>query len=438
MIPKNEILDIATSSNLLPHVIEKDYVLGWLLAGINQHITIKDWVFKGGTCLKKCYFETYRFSEDLDFTLSDPSHINESFLTETFTEISEWIQEQTGIEIPADKLIFDIYENPRGIMSCQGRVYYRGPTSPSSPNQFPRIKLDLSVDEILVDTPVINPVNHIYSDKPDNSIQIQCYSYEEVFAEKIRALGERTRPRDLYDVINFYRRPESRALASAVKKILEKKCEFKAVEMPSYAQLMNHKDACENGWKQQLSHQLQALPPFESFWEELPESFDWLYATETISRKTLNTIPPQQGSISSKGPTDLWHYDAPTQQLSLLERIQFAAANHLCIEMQYRRGDGIQHTYLIEPYALNTTSQGHLLLHAIKHETQKIRAFRTDRIISAKITETTFKPSYRIDLIPHCLKYSKTSPSLPFPSSSLSSRLSHPKKQRISQTKPKR
>jgi hypothetical protein len=27
------------------------------------------WVFKGGTCLKKCYIETYRFSEDLDFTV---------------------------------------------------------------------------------------------------------------------------------------------------------------------------------------------------------------------------------------------------------------------------------------------------------------------------------------------------------------------------------
>ena len=32
----------------------------------------ESWLFKGGTCLKKC-FETYRFSEDLDFTLTDAS-----------------------------------------------------------------------------------------------------------------------------------------------------------------------------------------------------------------------------------------------------------------------------------------------------------------------------------------------------------------------------
>jgi predicted nucleotidyltransferase component of viral defense system len=31
----------------------------------------ESWVFKGGACLKKCYFETYRFSEDLDFSLRD-------------------------------------------------------------------------------------------------------------------------------------------------------------------------------------------------------------------------------------------------------------------------------------------------------------------------------------------------------------------------------
>ena len=50
MISKNEILTRATETNLSPHVVEKDYVLGWLLAGINQHAALRtSWVFKGGT-----------------------------------------------------------------------------------------------------------------------------------------------------------------------------------------------------------------------------------------------------------------------------------------------------------------------------------------------------------------------------------------------------
>ena len=53
MIHKREILGLAKSSNLRPQVIEKDYVLGWVLAGIQQHEIGGAWVFKGGTCQKK-------------------------------------------------------------------------------------------------------------------------------------------------------------------------------------------------------------------------------------------------------------------------------------------------------------------------------------------------------------------------------------------------
>src|SRR3989441_4329075 len=50
-------------------VLERDYLLSWILAGITQvEILQNSLVFKGGTALKKCYFGDYRFSEDLDFT----------------------------------------------------------------------------------------------------------------------------------------------------------------------------------------------------------------------------------------------------------------------------------------------------------------------------------------------------------------------------------
>lgn len=53
MINKREILETASSLGLLPSVVEKDYILGWLLAGIYAHPTLTEaWVFKGGTCLK--------------------------------------------------------------------------------------------------------------------------------------------------------------------------------------------------------------------------------------------------------------------------------------------------------------------------------------------------------------------------------------------------
>ena len=122
MIDKREILDAATGLGLTPHVVEKDYVLGWLLWGVANHEAIADtWTFKGGTCLKKCFFETYRFSEDLDFTLADDAHLDEDFLRKVFADIADAVYDRTGIEVPASAQRFDIYRNPRGQLSCQAQ-----------------------------------------------------------------------------------------------------------------------------------------------------------------------------------------------------------------------------------------------------------------------------------------------------------------------------
>ena len=53
-------------------IIEKDYILSWVLAGIAANKKLQnELIFKGGTALKKCYFGNYRFSEDLDFTAKE-------------------------------------------------------------------------------------------------------------------------------------------------------------------------------------------------------------------------------------------------------------------------------------------------------------------------------------------------------------------------------
>ena len=70
MIRRAEIVDRVQRWGLREDVVEKDYVLGWVLWGIGSEPLLREtWVFKGGTCLKKCYIETYRFSEDRDFTV---------------------------------------------------------------------------------------------------------------------------------------------------------------------------------------------------------------------------------------------------------------------------------------------------------------------------------------------------------------------------------
>ena len=155
MIDKREVIAVATAQSLRPDVVEKDYALDWVLAGIAQHPELRErWVFKGGTCLKKCFFKTYRFSEDLDFTILDDTHLNDEFLGNLFCEISEWIYDTCGLDLPSALHKFDQFTNPRGHPACQAKVAYRGPISPQSERQLPRIKLDLSADELLVLPPI--------------------------------------------------------------------------------------------------------------------------------------------------------------------------------------------------------------------------------------------------------------------------------------------
>jgi hypothetical protein len=157
VIDRRELLAHAGNLGLRPDVVEKDYILGWLLAGIFNHPALATtWVFKGGTCLKKCYFETYRFSEDLDFTLPDESHLNVDFLVRAFQEIADWVYEQSGIELPRDKVYFEVFRNRRDRPAGQGRISYRGPIAPSS-GDLPRVKLDLTADELVALAPVTSP-----------------------------------------------------------------------------------------------------------------------------------------------------------------------------------------------------------------------------------------------------------------------------------------
>jgi predicted nucleotidyltransferase component of viral defense system len=391
MIGKPEIIRIAGQVNLNPHVVEKDYALGWLLAGIYANPKVADsWVFKGGTCLKKCFFETYRFSEDLDFTLQDASHLDETFLKEVFAEIGEWVYEQSGIEVPADRQDFDIYDNPRGHKNCQGKISYRGPVSPTT-GGWPRIKLDLTADERLVLAPVHTPIFHPYSDAPDGDITVLAYAYEEAFGEKVRALAERTRPRDLYDVINLYRNTEARPSPSVLLDVLSQKCEHKGIALPKAVDLEPHRSDLEAGWDTMLRHQLPALPPVESFWGALPEFFAWLEEGFAPEIPASYTAAPGETILRER---TLRLPVAPALQ-SHLEVIRFAASNRLCVDLDYQGS-----TRRIEPYSLRRTRDENIVLHAWSVDKSDHRSYRVDRIQGARATNQVFTPRYAVELTP--------------------------------------
>ncbi len=391
MIDRREILESASAFSLQPGVVEKDYVLGWLLAGIYAHPELVDsWVFKGGTCLKKCFFETYRFSEDLDFTLRDEAHLEDGFLRRVLGEVTTWVADESGLVMPADQLSFDIYANLRGRLSCQGRIGYRGPVSPrSNAGGWPKIKLDLTADERLVLPATRREVFHPYTDRPEAGLWINSYSYEEAFGEKIRALGERTRPRDLYDVVNLFRHGDTRPSAPILLNVLEQKCEYKEIGVPTLEALEPHRAHLEATWDSMLGHQLPVLPPVADFWAALPEFFTWLMGEAEAPERVR--IDPGAGEVTIR--SRVLPMAIPYRSRAPLEIIRYAAANHLCVDLTY---DGSVRR--IEPYSLRQTAEGNFVLHSVRSDTGEHRSYRVDRMQGASVAIQSFTPRYLVEL----------------------------------------
>lgn len=125
MIPRSALQARVQEWGLTEEVVEKDYVLGWLLAGIGAHpILGSTWIFKGGTCLKKCYLETYRFSEDLDFTVLEEGPLAPDDLLPVLAEMLDIVEQASGIELTGREPVVRLRPGGR---SAEGRIYcWRG------------------------------------------------------------------------------------------------------------------------------------------------------------------------------------------------------------------------------------------------------------------------------------------------------------------------
>jgi hypothetical protein len=140
-------------------------------------------------------------------------------------------------------------------------VYYRGPRRPGG--DLPRIKIDLTGDEVLVYAPVRRSIDHQYTDGLPDPHGPLCYSLPELFGEKLRALAERCLPRDVYDVVNVFRRADARGAAAVVFGVLQEKCRYKEIGVPTFATIdaSPRRAALDTDWEQMLGHQLPELPP---------------------------------------------------------------------------------------------------------------------------------------------------------------------------------
>lgn len=279
MILKHEIASFAEKWNVQPTTVDKDYVLGHFLNSfysIDSHRS--EYVFKGGTCLRKCYFPDYRFSEDLDFTfIGETESIDVSF----FGKVIAHCEKQSGILLYVKGFRPKFHNNVLKGYECTipfwGANHSKNQSPPSQERWHTKIKVDISTDESLI-SPIQNqPIFHPYSDNESFiGISIPVYSLNEILAEKIRSFFQRSyhAPRDYYDawflLNNFVFENKS-----MLKDLIEEKMKAKGL---SWSEDIFNDEAIfrtlETNWKNSLAHQLspEQLPKASIVWEFLRES----------------------------------------------------------------------------------------------------------------------------------------------------------------------
>lgn len=386
MISKQEILSRARDWGLRPEVVEKDYVLGWMLAAVSADPEASEsWILKGGTCVKKCFIETYRFSEDLDFSLLPEASYDLDAITSTLARLADRVGEMSGIGMPHDQIIVRPRTDKFGRATFEGRVGYRGPMQAPS---WPRILFDITQHEPVLEEPTHRAVIHPYTDALSEPTLVRTYAFEELLAEKTRALFERTRPRDLYDVVYIVSNVEGIDVAR-LRLLFQSKCTVKQLKAPSRRELValiGNSVELRSDWESMLAHQLQELPPIEGVLQRIEEALSWMEERATRVFEARPAAMARMDGVPFEGFTP-----APTG--GVMERLRFAGANRLLVEFSYH-GKARR----VEPYSLRVAGTGNLLLYAHELASGIVKSFKVAEIVNLRVTQSTFAPRYAIEL----------------------------------------
>lgn len=270
MILQKEIATIAEAKEVAKTTIDKDWALGHFIDAIYSIKKCRDnLIFKGGTCLKKCYYPDYRFSEDLDFTSINPKFKLDNKLLK---EIIALVTERTEMRLHIHQLKELRFKNKltgyAAHIKFWGADHSRNQAPPPPERWQTYIKIEIILYEQMIFSPAQRAIHHAYSDAlSEEANKIPCYTLQEVIAEKLRALIQRsyTAPRDFYDIWHLSQNGKELDWKEIIG-AFHRKMKFKGITFTGVDQLINDENdkPLQAAWKNSLAHQIpgKGLPDY--------------------------------------------------------------------------------------------------------------------------------------------------------------------------------
>jgi len=259
-------------------ILERDYVLSWLLAGVSRVDALGETlVFKGGTALKKCFFGDYRFSEDLDFTgigNVPTGDKMEGAIRQLCKVVTSLLDEYAPVDFICERYT-ERDPHPGGQEAFTIRV--RLPWQRTPPT---RVMVETAVDEEVLMPVQKQSIIHEYGEPLE--AQVQVYALEEIVAEKLRAILQhteelhergwsRSRARDYYDIWRVLGAFENQLNLSGFSSFLRAKCKIRNVSLRGPADFFDEAvlSYVEKTWTQWLGPLVPNLPGFATVIGEL-------------------------------------------------------------------------------------------------------------------------------------------------------------------------
>lgn len=389
MIDKPEIDLMADKLAVHTSHVQRDYAFGWLLAAmfLPANPLSRLLVLKGGNCFRKAYFESARYSGDLDF--GTDHEVDPAVLLACITDACALARLKSGIEFLIDETTVNKKRVDSSFSAFEVRVYFQ-----SFYGEQESLRLRVSVDVREFDQ-IFLPVQtrrliHDYSDSAVCVADIRCLKLEELLAQKLKALLMRQHSPDLFDFVHaiFFQK------TLAIRRTEVLSTFFK---MTIY------------GTDPGAAKSLLLGLPFEvirGFWDQYlscpkPSLFSFDSAAEWFKQVIADIFGLSEPRFSTVGARGIGggstHFSAEFRAL-MLE----AGRLRRVLRVGY---DG--HERLVEPYALTfkkAEGQAPREYFYVFDTTggstgkQSIKAFVADKLHHIEITENDFEPRYAIEL----------------------------------------
>jgi predicted nucleotidyltransferase component of viral defense system len=203
-------------------LIEKDVILHQILSDLsNDTFFSTNFVFKGGTCLIKCYYGYIRFSEDIDFTWNNQrvyrgksqKQIREylSSIIDKIGKTFESIANKRELEFKVDKSDRKFVELGSSNKFCTFKLWYSSDVL--GKKSFLKVQINF-VEQMCFKiksgklrsllTKQYSDLKALYPEYSEYSraIRFQIYDIREILSEKVRAILTRrgVKARDFVDV----------------------------------------------------------------------------------------------------------------------------------------------------------------------------------------------------------------------------------------------